>query len=81
MNRKSEAIIVAAVIGLMLIIGTSALIISNEEHEDGQEHEHEHEHEDPMEEFIHHVSNWLIWLIFGAALVVGIVLFIYFRVK
>lgn len=95
MDRKVEAIILAGIIGIMVIIGVSALVLNEAGHEDEHEDEHddhdedehdehdEHEHEDggPMEEFVHHVSNWMIWVIFGAALAVGIILFMYIKKK
>ena len=89
MNRNIEFIILGVIIASMFILGVTAFVLVNAEqepeHEDDheQEHElgHEHEQDDPIEEFLHHVSNWMIWLIFGITLAVGIGIYMYFNKK
>jgi uncharacterized BrkB/YihY/UPF0761 family membrane protein len=75
MEKREEFLLLLLVIAIILILGITALIIvsttdlgSSGLTEEGN----------PMGEVIEHASNWIMWLIFGIALIVGIILYMYF---
>jgi hypothetical protein len=74
MERKTEILLIIGVIALLIIIGVSSIFIALAQ---GLELNIV----DPVHAYMHHLGNWLTWLIFGAALGAGIILFIYFKKK
>jgi hypothetical protein len=75
MEKKKEILLLILIVTIILLLGITALIIItttdlglNGISEEGN----------PIDEVIEHASNWIMWLIFGIALIAGIILYMYF---
>ncbi|MBD3255895.1 MAG: hypothetical protein GF383_12435 [Candidatus Lokiarchaeota archaeon] len=74
MEKSKEISLIIGVIALLIIIGVSSLFVALALGE-------ELHLVDPIHAYTHHLGNWLVWLIFGIALTIGILIFIYFKKK
>jgi hypothetical protein len=78
LENRNEILLLLLVTAIILVLGIIALIIVNTTNlgTSGLTEE-----SNPIDEVIEHASNWIMWLIFGVVLIIGIALYLNFMKK